>query len=375
MATLSSLLQEDLETRVKVQRKIVDGTAMLTKVPSTHPPNYTVEQGVTLIPINGLTGVGRPWRKYTVVGAGKTGLDALLYLLDQGVQPASLRWVVSNDCWYLNRDALGKDGGVGGPKACQGVIEAKNLQEIYKNYEQLGLVMRVDPDLEPTKFRAGTVSDTEIAKIRTVRDILRKGRVQRITVDKIVFEDGEEEAAEPDTLYVDCSASGTSFRPLEPIFQGGKIVLQMVQLPQPTNSGGVIAGLELLSRDDVWKNNVVEPLDAPHELEDWFRAFVVSLRNFEKVRESLGFWWMWNHRLCGVNLTEMLGRAMGLFVGGFCSCWCPSPPPRSRHMVWRRWWQAGPGPVQAHTDLGKQGEGGVIVEYGFIVLKESLIPS
>ena len=53
------------------------------QVPSTHPPNFEVDPSVQLIPVNGLSRIDRPWKCYTVVGAGKTGLDALLYLLDQ----------------------------------------------------------------------------------------------------------------------------------------------------------------------------------------------------------------------------------------------------------------------------------------------------
>ena len=36
---------------------------------------------------------------------------------------------------------------------------------------------------------------------------------------------------------------------------------------------------------------------------------------YMQVREALGFWWLWNHRLCAVNMTEMLGRPLGLFIG------------------------------------------------------------
>ena len=33
------------------------------------------------------------------------------------------------------------------------------------------------------------------------------------------------------------------------------------------------------------------------------------------MRETLGFWWLWNHRLCAVNLTELLGRPLALLIG------------------------------------------------------------
>ena len=41
--------------------------------------------------------------RYVVIGAGKTGLDALLQLLDTGVSQESILWVISQDCWYFNR--------------------------------------------------------------------------------------------------------------------------------------------------------------------------------------------------------------------------------------------------------------------------------
>ena len=34
-----------------------------------------------------------------------------------------------------------------------------------------------------------------------------------------------------------------------------------------------------------------------------------------QVREALGFVWLWNHRLCAVNMTELVGRPLGLVIG------------------------------------------------------------
>ena len=55
---------------------------MLTQVPATTPPQYSVSDGVHLVPINKLAEIQAPWKRYVVIGAGKTGLDALLYLMD-----------------------------------------------------------------------------------------------------------------------------------------------------------------------------------------------------------------------------------------------------------------------------------------------------
>jgi len=285
---LVSLLQEGLETRVTVKRKVVNATATETKVPSTHPPNYEVDPSVHLVPINGLARVKRPWQRYSVIGAGKTGLDALLFLLAQGVKPAKIQWICSNDVWYLNRDAILKDGGMQGPGSTKAILASNDLAELYTNFEKIGFFMRVDPSVEPTKMRAGTVSPAEMEKIRTIKDIVRKGRVSALTEKKMIFTNGEEVESEPDTLYVDCSTNSTMFPcygVLEPIFQPGRITLNMIQIPQPTNSGGLIAALELLNKDDDFLNEAAKPVNAPQELEDWFRALGNDSRNFARLQE------------------------------------------------------------------------------------------
>ena len=34
------------------------------------------------------------------------------FFCGQGVKPETIQWIVPNDCWYLNRDAIVKDGGM-----------------------------------------------------------------------------------------------------------------------------------------------------------------------------------------------------------------------------------------------------------------------
>ena len=36
---------------------------LVTKVPSTTKPNFTVEEGVNIVPINGLSRLTRPWAR------------------------------------------------------------------------------------------------------------------------------------------------------------------------------------------------------------------------------------------------------------------------------------------------------------------------
>jgi hypothetical protein len=102
----SSLLDGDLKYEVDVRRKVVDASYLTTSVPATTPPRYTVGPGIHLVPINGLARLERAWEQYVVIGAGKTGIDAVLHLLGLGLPPAAIVWVVPNDPWMTNRDYL-----------------------------------------------------------------------------------------------------------------------------------------------------------------------------------------------------------------------------------------------------------------------------
>ena len=291
---LVSLVQEGLEYQVTVRKKIVDATFLLTKVPSTQPPNYKVEEGVNHIPVNGLAKIRKSWQKYVIIGAGKTGLDAILYLLDLKVNPESICWIISNDCWYLNRDAIAK-GGFDGPDAVKSILASHTLTELYKNYEENGLLMRISKDVEPSKMRAATVSEEEMSKLQRVKNIIREGRVQNITSSQIIFENGTRIPTDLKTLHVHCSINGTAFSQSKPIFSGSNITLQMVRLPQPTNSASIVAALELLHPDDdKKKNDICTPVEAPHNLPDWFINFKSDISNGQKIRQALGFLWLWN---------------------------------------------------------------------------------
>jgi hypothetical protein len=150
-----SLLDSDLKYQVKVRRKTVNATCLNTDVPATRPPQYGVGEGVSLIPINGLVNITEPWQKYVVIGAGKTGLDTLLFLLDKNVDPDKICWIVSNDCWYFNRDMADMENiykSVTGQ--FDGILKSESVDEMYENYEKAGIFMRIGKAINPTKMRA-----------------------------------------------------------------------------------------------------------------------------------------------------------------------------------------------------------------------------
>ena len=235
--------------QVSVLRKVVDGTRMTANVPSMRPPSYKVGEGVNVIPLNGLADLKFPYKKYVVVGAGKTGLDALLYLLERNVSPERISWIVPNDCWYLNRDVFKMDDLWSEmEKQYTAVIQAKNIDDLYLKYEELGIMMRIDKNHWPTRMRGATISCKELEKLQAVKNIFRHGRIKEISSHSILFENGTSISTDNESLYVDCSASGCGLgahTPAVDIFNGKLINLQMFLLPQPCTCGAIIAALEL----------------------------------------------------------------------------------------------------------------------------------
>lgn len=91
------------EFEVTVRRRTVDATYMNVTVPSMMPPKYEVGLGVRPITPNQLpTLIQRP-SHYTVVGTGKTGIDACLWLLNHDVDPSDVTWIAPRDAWLLDR--------------------------------------------------------------------------------------------------------------------------------------------------------------------------------------------------------------------------------------------------------------------------------
>ncbi len=112
--TLVSLLSGQ-ETQLKIRRKTVDATFIGTAVPSTHTPKYPIAAGVRVIAPNELPQwwQGRHQRplNYVIVGAGKTAIDAGVWLLNSGAAPQSIHWVIPRDSCRNTLHRLHRLGG------------------------------------------------------------------------------------------------------------------------------------------------------------------------------------------------------------------------------------------------------------------------
>lgn len=110
--TITSLasLASGQQRRVSVRPKVVDTHAIDIQVPSTHALPFEVADGVRCIQLNDLPKITVPPSGFAVVGSGKTGIDACLWLLVHEVDPDDIMWIMPRDSWLLDR-ARFQDGG------------------------------------------------------------------------------------------------------------------------------------------------------------------------------------------------------------------------------------------------------------------------
>lgn len=277
-------------SRVNVRRKVVDATYYSPAVPSTHARRFAVGSGVRVVAPNALPGLWQmaqaapPPRRFVVLGAGKTAMDTCVWLLQRGTPPDAIQWVVPRDSWVVNRVTTQNapeffDAAIGSQADQMAAFaEASSVRDLFLRLEACGAMLRIDPAVEPAMFHFATLAPGEVEVLRQIRHVIRLGRVQAIEVDRMVLAQGQV-PVEPDTLFIDCTASAVEFRPAQPIFQDGKIVLQVVRLPLPAFSAALIGHVEAHYGNDAHKNGLCASVPFPHTLADYPRAVAVNMRN------------------------------------------------------------------------------------------------
>jgi NAD(P)-binding Rossmann-like domain len=280
-------------TRVVVRRRVVDATYFSPDVPSTHVPPFAVGEGVQLLPPNALPGLWhraqRPGaaplpRRFVVLGGGKTAMDACVWLLQSGTPADAITWVVPRDSWVINR--LGTQNGpeffdaaIGGQaNQMQAFAEARSIDDLYLRLEACGTMLRIDRSRTPSMFHLATLSEAEVAVLRGIHEVVRLGRVTAIDAGGLQLQQGRV-AVEPGALYVDCTASAVRFKPGQPVFQDGRIVVQLLRSPHVTFSAALTARIEAHCGDDATKNRLCTPVPFPMTLAEYPRMMAVNMAN------------------------------------------------------------------------------------------------
>ena len=290
-------------------KKTVDATYLKTSVPSTHTPNFSVADDIQFMPLNDLPKITSAPEGYVVIGGGKTGIDACLWLLENNVDPDKIRWIMSRDAWLLNRKNTQPTpeffNTTIGCQAAQfeSIANAESITDMFDRLEACEYFVRIDQSVRPTMFHGATISELELEELRRIKNIVRMGRVSAIESDKIILDKGEIPTG-PGMIHVDCSASAISNLEIKPIFQGDLITPQTVRSYQPVFSAAFVAHIEATydQDDEVSKNNICGVVPLPNHDTDYIRftaGFMMNQYNWSrdpKIRD-----WLLNNRLDGFS--------------------------------------------------------------------------
>ena len=290
---------------VTVRKKIVDTTYLQTKVPSTHSPQYSIAPGVRCVPLNELPRVKQPPSGFVMVGSGKTGIDACLWLLENNVSPDAITWIMPRDAWYHNRAKVqpGEEFFTQSYGAFAQQIEAvsaaTSIEDLFVKLAVGRHLLRLDDTVTPTMFHSAIMSESEMVLLKRIKNVLRLGRLQRIEPNQMVLDRGTV-ATDPERLYVDCSASAIARRPIVPVFNGDTITPQFVRTVQPTFSAALTAHVETHYDDEMEKNRLCTPVPLPDEPIDWLKMLAVNMGNQQRWAKDRALQtWIMQSRLDG----------------------------------------------------------------------------
>jgi NAD(P)-binding Rossmann-like domain len=300
--------------QVQVNKKTVDATYLKTTVPSTHTPSFTIAPEIKFMPLNDLPKVKSPPAGYVVIGGGKTGIDACLWLLENNVNPDKIQWIMPRDAWLLDRKNTQATqeffGNTVGALATQfeAAAQADSITNLFDRLEAAGVLLRIDTAVRPSMFHGATISHAELVALRKIKQVVRLGRVTRIEKDKIVFVNGTIPTT-TEHLHIDCSASAISNLAMKPIFNGNTITPQTVRSYQPVFSAAFIAHIEAEAKyeSDVVKNKICTVVPLPNLDTDWLRMMAALMTNQYTWSQdpSIGKW-LFESRLDAV--TKMIAK-------------------------------------------------------------------
>ncbi|MEM9170292.1 MAG: NAD(P)-binding protein [Pseudomonadota bacterium] len=271
-------------TRINVRRRLVDARLSENTIPLTHARQFRVADGVACAPPNDLPRLAGRFERFTVLGAGKTAIDSLVWLLENGAPPDAVLWAPPRDPWLINRAHVQPTGPffhatIGGAvRQFEAMSETTSAEDFADRMEAADLWLRPDPDVRPAMIHGATVSPAEIDLVRRVRNVVRRGRVREIEPDRLVFDDGAQPVA-PGALHIDCTASALTFHEPVPVFQEDRISIQMIRLFQPTFSAALTARIEAEDLSDDAKNALAKPTPMTDTVDSWLRSQVISMMN------------------------------------------------------------------------------------------------
>jgi hypothetical protein len=266
---------------VRVRKALVDATYLEPSVPASSAPPFEIASGARCVAINQLARGAEAADRLVVIGAGKTAIDACLWLLQAGVPPSSIRWIKPREAWLQNRTFAQCGELVGNllegfALQMAAAAEARSIEDLFDRLSGVGLLLRIDERVAPTMYKAPTVSQGELALLRRIDDVVRLGRIQRIERDAIVLEQGTIPTS-PHHLHVHCAAAGLNPAPAVPMFTQERITLQPIRTGLIPFNAALVGFVEATGRDLSEKNRLCPPNRLPDVPLDWIRGTLISM--------------------------------------------------------------------------------------------------
>ncbi len=299
-------------TTVRVRCKVVDATYLEVAIPATHTPSFQVDDGVRFIPPGEMLRMSGSASGYTVLGAGKTAMDACCWLLDNGVEPDSIRWIRPRDAWMFDRTYFQPRDLVatlmeGFSLGVEAAANCEDVEDLFARQEACGLLARLDPTVQPTMFKGAITSAAERESLRRIERIIRRGRVKWISAERIVLEEGSV-PTDRDQIHVDCTADGLRPVPTRPIFEPARITMQSMTTGLIPFNSALIGFVEATREDAADKNRLCRPVVNPSRAVDWLttmHAFFTSQNIWSSEPDVAA--WVNRSRL---NLTHGMEKHM-----------------------------------------------------------------
>ena len=276
---------------LNAKKRVVDASAYENVIPKTHTRQFSVEGDIDCVPINDLPMAAPGREHFLVIGGGKTGVDAILHLLKAGADPDAISWVVPRDSWFMNRQMAQPDRAffsetVGGlANQVEAMAAATSSDDLALRMEAAGQWLRVDPNIVPRMYHAATITEAELEMLRSLGNIIRKGRVRKLEPGRLELDEGTV-AIPANTLAVDCTASAISKRPPQKVFDGRRITCQLLRFPAVSFSAAFLAFLECHFDTDDEKNRFATPVALPDTPHDFVLTSFLGMMNQGQWRQD-----------------------------------------------------------------------------------------
>jgi len=299
------------------------------------------EKVVKAIPLNHLPKhIGKTRQKYMVIGAGKSGVDAINYLLDHGnVDPDQIIWIVSQSNWYWLRDGISPHPAPGSgfwkrvnKTFFEPLVKGKSADEVFLLMEKVGAMGRVDPDDGhfPRVFKGASISNHDLANLRRLKNVVKnRGRVTSITSREVIIQNGAHTIpfSPSDTVIVDCMADDNLFGYFDfdenfELFNPHKIRLgPTTSLYNPSHSSSQAAFLEANFDDseagDAVKNSFCFYPRGPRQLKETTHQQIYLLIAYSdmKTNEQFSHYGPYSRYVMGDRTDMINANHHGGFLG------------------------------------------------------------